>query len=79
MFSNVTKVTYTDYLCNTALDLHGPAINAYTYPFFTCSIKNLFQNIFSRQVYMHVNCIIQGFVDVKQPFNPPIGIMYPYV
>ena len=79
MFSDLTKASYTNYLCSSALDLHGPAIDAYTYPFFTCSIKHHFQNIFSRPVYTDVNCIIQGFVDVEQRFNPPICNMYPYV
>ena len=152
MLSDLTKASYTNYLCISALDLHGPAINTQTYPFFTCSIKYLFQaksrkyqgifevksrvqtwqvwgiwsqqlehkqvpqwgtgkvsvpcwhatpvanapwkpliigegqaryqgiqNIFSRPVYMHVNCIIQRLDDVKQRFNPPICNMYPYV
>ena len=70
MFLDLTEARYTNYLCSSALDLHGPAINAYICPFFTCSNHYLFQNIFSSQVYMHVRCIIQGSVDVKQRFYP---------
>ena len=29
MFLDLTKVSYTNYLCCSALDLHEPAINAY--------------------------------------------------
>ena len=39
----------------------------------------IFQNIFQRPVYMHVKCIIQRSVDVKQSFNPSICNMQPYV
>ena len=34
MFSDLTKASYTNYLCSSALDLHEPAINAFTYLFF---------------------------------------------
>ena len=78
MFSDLTKASNTTYLCSS-LDLHGPAINAYTYPFLFAQANISFKTSFSRQVYMHVNCIMQGFVDVKQRFNPPICNMYPYV
>ena len=61
------------------MDLHGPAINAYTYPFFTCSIQYLFQNIFPHPEYMHLKCIIQRSGDRKQRFNPPICNMYLYI
>ena len=33
MFTDLTKTSYTYYLCSSSFDLHGPAINAYTYPF----------------------------------------------
>ena len=79
MFWELTKASYTNYLCSSALDLHGPAINAMAYPSFTCTIQYLFQYIFPRPVYMHVKCIIQGSVDVKQRFIPPIYNMCPYV
>ena len=59
MFSDLTKASYTNYLCSSALDLHEPAINAYTYSFFTCSIQYLSQNIFPRQVYMYIyDCLV---------------------
>ena len=28
MFSNLTKVSYTNYFCTSALDLHGPAFQS---------------------------------------------------
>ena len=71
---NKRLVTQSNYLCSSALDLHGPAIIAWTYPFLTCSTQHLFQIIFSRPVYMHVNCIIEGFVAVKQP--PTCTLIY---
>ena len=81
MFSDLTKASYTTYLYSSALDLHESAINAYAYSFFYLlhAIFSFFKIIFPRQVYMHVKCIIQGSVDLKQSFNPPICNMYPYV
>ena len=64
MFSNLRKASYVvpPWTYMGLLAMHRPIR-------FTCSIKHLFQNIFSRPVYMHENCIIQGFVDVKQRFT----------
>ena len=79
MFSDLTKASYTDDLCSSASGLHEPAINAYVELFFfLLAPSNIsFTTSFPHQV--HVKCIIQGSVDVKQRFIPPICNMNPYV
>ena len=55
MFFDLTKASYTNYLCtcSSALDLHGPAINAQTRPFFFYLLHqtSLSKYLFATSIY----------------------------
>ena len=52
MFSDITKASYTNYLCSSALDLHGPAINAYRPIRFLLAPSNISFKISFRAQYL---------------------------
>ena len=53
MFSDLTKASYTNYLCSSALDLHGPAINAYRPIRFLLAPSNISFKISFRAQYIY--------------------------